>query len=61
MSLIESCICCASLAPLPGAAERAEWIVLLSRDGEQLGIACIGCLADEELLVLELEDSLAAA
>lgn len=61
MSLIESCVCCASIAPLPDAADRSEWIVLISRDGEQLGVACVGCLAEEELLVLELEDSLAAA
>jgi hypothetical protein len=61
MSLIESCICCASIAPHPDAAERADWIVLLSRSGELLGVACVGCLADEQLLVLELEDSLTAA
>jgi hypothetical protein len=61
MPFVESCICCASIAPLPDAAERADWIVLLSRGGELLGVACVGCLADEDLLVLELEDSLAVA
>jgi hypothetical protein len=60
MQLIESCLCCASIAPSP-ASERRDWFVLLSRGGEYLGLACVGCVADEELLVLELEASLAAA
>jgi hypothetical protein len=61
MPFVESCVCCASIAPLPDAAERADWIVLLARGGELLGVACIGCLADEELLVLELEAAYEAA
>jgi hypothetical protein len=61
MSFVESCVCCASIAPPPDAAERADWIGLLARSGELLGVACIGCLADEELLVLELESAYEAA
>jgi hypothetical protein len=60
MQLSESCVCCASIAP-SSAAERGGWFVLLSRGSEYLGLACVGCVADEELLVLELEASLAAA
>jgi hypothetical protein len=60
MRLIESCVCCASIAP-SSADEIGDWFVLLSRDGEYLGVACVGCVADEELLVLELESSLVAA
>jgi hypothetical protein len=61
MSFFESCVCCASIAPSASSAERDDWLVLLSLGGEYLGIACIGCVADEELLVLELESSLALA
>ena len=61
MSMIESCTCCASIAPSPASAGYADWFVLLSRAGEYLGVACVGCVADEELLVLDLEDSLLAA
>jgi hypothetical protein len=60
MQTIESCLCCASIAP-SSASEHRDWFVLLSRGGEYLGLACVGCVADEELLVLELEASLAAA
>jgi hypothetical protein len=49
MSLIESCECCGSIAPSTAAAEYGEWFVLLSR------------IADEELLVLELEAAPIAA
>jgi hypothetical protein len=61
MSFFESCVCCASVAPSPPSAEFGDWTVLLSRGGEYLGVACVGCVADEELLVLELESSLALA
>jgi hypothetical protein len=30
-------------------------------EGEYLGIVCLGCLADEELLLLELERELRVA
>jgi hypothetical protein len=60
MSLLESCECCGSIAPSAAAAEYGEWFVLLSRSGEYLGVACVGCVADEELLVLELEAPIAA-
>ena len=41
------------------SASYADWFVLLSHDGQYLGVACVGCVADEELLVLELEGALA--
>ena len=59
MSMVESCTCCASIAPRPMSASYADWFVLLSHDGQYLGVACVGCVADEELLVLELEGALA--
>ncbi len=60
VSLFESCVRCASIAS-SSSVELDDWLVLLSRDGEYLGVACVGCVADEELLVLELESSLALA
>lgn len=59
--MIESCACCASIAPSPASVGYADWFVLLSRDGDYLGVACVGCVADEELLVLGLEGSQLAA
>jgi hypothetical protein len=61
MHAIEWCERCLSQAPAWTAEEYAEWIVLLTPAGEHLGVVCAGCVADEELLVRELEDALAAA
>jgi hypothetical protein len=61
MSWSEPCERCLSIAPSPDSPDYEEWFVLLSRSGEYLGIACVGCVADVELLVLELEAELLAA
>jgi hypothetical protein len=50
-----------SEAPGESSAEYAEWLVLSTSDGEYLGIVCAGCIAEPELLALELEDALLAA
>jgi hypothetical protein len=60
MSAIEWCECCLSEAPSWSSAEYGEWVVLLARDGEYLGVICAGCVADEELLLGELEQANAA-
>jgi hypothetical protein len=61
MSAIEWCERCLSAAPSWAEAEYGEWVVLSTRHGDCLGVVCAGCVADEELLALELEDELAAA
>jgi hypothetical protein len=56
-----SCHCCLAPARDDRPPEHTGWYVLTSRDGELLGLACAGCVADEELLVVELEGALASA
>jgi hypothetical protein len=51
MPAIEWCECCLAEAP----AASADWYVLTTREGEHLGVVCAGCVADEELMLLELE------
>ncbi len=58
MSYYESCVCCQSFAPSPSAPEHADWYALIARGGAYLGVVCVGCVADEELLVAELEAEL---
>ncbi len=57
----ETCSCCLALAPSWSSEEYADWCVLITEDGECVGVACSGCVADEELLVFELEADLLAA
>jgi hypothetical protein len=61
VSVIEWCERCLSEAPSESLSEYAEWLVLSTRDGEYLGIVCAGCIAEPELLALELEDALLGA
>jgi hypothetical protein len=62
MSLLPpTCHCCLTPAPHDRPPEHTGWYVLTSRDGELLGLACVGCVADEELLVVELEGALVPA
>jgi hypothetical protein len=61
MSAIEWCERCLSEAPGESSPEYAEWLVLSTPEGEYLGIVCAGCIAEPELLALELEDALLAA
>jgi hypothetical protein len=51
MSAIEWCERCLAEA----SAADADWYVLISREGEYLGVVCAGCVADEDLLRLQLE------
>jgi len=60
MNAIEWCERCLSEAPGESAPEYAEWLVLSTPEGEYLGIACAGCIAEPELLALELEEALLA-
>jgi hypothetical protein len=61
MNAIEWCERCLSEAPGEGSPEYAEWLVLSTPADEYLGIVCAGCIAEPELLALELEDALLAA
>jgi hypothetical protein len=61
MQMIEWCERCLSEAPGPSSSEWTEWLVLSTPDGEYLGLVCAGCIAEPELLTLELEDELLAA
>lgn len=61
VNAIEWCERCLSEAPGEASPEYAEWLVLSTPGGEYLGIVCAGCIAEPELLALELEDALLAA
>lgn len=61
VNTIEWCERCLSEAPGESSAEYAEWLVLSTPDGEYLAIVCAGCIAEPELLAIELEDALLAA
>jgi hypothetical protein len=61
MNAIEWCERCLSEAPGESSPDYAEWLVLSTPGGEYLGIVCAGCIAEPELLALELEDALLAA
>jgi hypothetical protein len=62
MVAIESCHCCLAIAPSWSSAEyEQEWLVLSTPDGEYLGVLCSGCVADEELVLIDMEISLQAA
>jgi hypothetical protein len=62
MPAVESCHCCLALAPSWYSAEyEREWLVLSTPAGEYLGVVCSGCVADEELVSIDIELSLQAA
>jgi hypothetical protein len=53
--MLEYCFRCLSEAP-HDAWDSADWLVLLTRDGDYLGIACVGCIADEDLALVAAEE-----
>jgi hypothetical protein len=61
VSFFDCCLCCLAPAPRDSSGQRADWRELLDRRGERLALACSGCVADEELLVVELEAALEPA
>jgi hypothetical protein len=61
MSTLEICHCCQAFAPAWSSPDYAEWHVVISADGELLGVVCAGCLIDDELIVIELDSSLQPA
>jgi hypothetical protein len=61
VNAIEWCERCLSEAPGESSPEYTEWLVLSTPGGEYLGIVCAGCIAEPELLGLELEDALLTA
>ncbi len=54
--MLEHCYRCLSDAPGEHAWESADWLVLLTRDGAYMGIVCSGCIADEDLALVDLEE-----
>jgi hypothetical protein len=61
MSFFDCCLRCLAPAPPRSSGEHADWRELLDRRGERLALVCSGCVADEELLVVELEAALEPA
>jgi hypothetical protein len=61
MSMPETCHCCQALAPAWSSPDYAEWHVAIAADGTFLGVVCVGCLGDDELILIELESFAQAA
>jgi hypothetical protein len=61
VSFFDCCHGCLALVPEGSAPDCCDWHVLVGADGELLAIVCPGCVADDDLLVVELEASLAPA
>ena len=54
--MLDHCYRCLSDAPGARAWESPDWLVLVTRKGEYVGIVCSGCVADEDLALVELEE-----
>jgi hypothetical protein len=50
----EYCHRCQCVAPSWESPTYAEWHEVISPQGEYLGVLCVGCLAGEDLALLEL-------
>ena len=55
-AMVEYCFRCLSDAPGTMRWDSADWLVLLTREGEYLGIVCVGCIADEDLALIDAEE-----
>ncbi len=53
--MIEHCFRCLSQTPCADCWQSPDWIVVATAEGEYLGLVCVGCLADDELALIELE------
>jgi hypothetical protein len=53
--MVEYCFRCLSDAP-HDAFESDDWLVLVTREGEFLGVVCAGCIADEDLALVAAEE-----
>jgi hypothetical protein len=54
--MAEYCFHCLSVATDGDPLQSEDWLVLVTRDGEYLGVVCSGCVVDEDLAVVELEE-----
>jgi hypothetical protein len=54
--MVEYCLDCLAVAADGDPLDSPHWLVLVTRDGECLGVICAGCVADEELALVELEE-----
>jgi hypothetical protein len=54
--MVEYCVRCLSDAPSGEALDSADWLLLVTRDSEYLGVVCVGCVADEELALVQAEE-----
>jgi hypothetical protein len=53
--VLEHCFRCLSHTPAGDPLRSPDWLALVAREGEYLGIVCVGCVADEEIALIELE------
>ena len=56
--MAEYCVHCLSVSADVNPLQSADWLVLVTRGGDYLGVACPGCIADEDLTLLGLERAL---
>jgi hypothetical protein len=61
MPISETCHCCQAIAPAWSSPQYGEWHIVINADGELLGVVCAGCLIDDELILVELENTLQPA
>jgi hypothetical protein len=54
--MVEHCFRCLSQTSGADGWQSPDWIVLATVDGEYLGLVCVGCVADDELALIELEE-----
>jgi hypothetical protein len=54
-SMIDHCFRCLRLAPSWDSSEYLEWHELTSAAGEHLGLVCVDCLADEQLVAIHVQ------
>jgi hypothetical protein len=54
--MVEYCFDCLSVAAGGDPLGSDDWLALVTREGEYLGLACSGCIADDDLALMGLED-----
>jgi hypothetical protein len=59
--MIDHCFRCQVLSPRWDSSEFLEWHELTTERGEHLGLLCAGCLADEHLVLIHVQDAYSLA
>jgi hypothetical protein len=47
--MLEYCVCCQACGPPWNDPGYAEWHLVVTPDGDYLGVVCAGCHVDDEL------------